>query len=116
MRTSFISMSGDVTVKEVIKHLHEDTSVPETLVIVGDNHKLIGVISTKDLLTVDSLAKMKDIVVDRKFVHTSMHIEEIFDLFTEYNLRSLPVVDKEKNPIGLIVIDDLLRAVEEQEE
>lgn len=116
MRSSFITISGETTTKEAIKYLQEERPVPETLVVTGDNRKLIGVISTKDLITMDSLAKMKDVVRDRKFVYTSMPIDEIFDLFTEYNLRSLPVVDKEKNPIGLILIDDLLRAVEEQEQ
>jgi magnesium transporter len=116
MRISFVSISGDLTVKEVMKFLQQDQSVPETLVVTGDNGKLVGVISTKDLIPVDPLAKLKDIIRDRKFVNTSITIEEVFDLFTEYNLRSLPVVDKDKNPLGLILIDDLLRAVEEQEQ
>ena len=115
MRTSYTIISGEITVKEVTKHLLQHESVPETVVIIGENRKLLGTINTKDLIILDPLAQMKDVIREKKFVYTSMHIEEIFDLFTEYNLRSLPVVDKEKTPVGLIVIDDLLRAVEEQE-
>jgi sporulation protein YlmC with PRC-barrel domain len=116
MRTSYTIIPGEKTVKEVTKYLLQQENVPETVVIVGDNKKLIGTLNTRELLILDPLAKMKDIVKDKKFAYTFMHIEDIFDLFTEYNLRSLPVVDKEKNPVGLIVIDDLLRAVEEEEQ
>ena len=68
----------------------------------------------KDLLDSDSLSYLKDIVTDRKFAYPEVEIKELITLFTKYNLRTLPVLDKEKRPIGIVKIDTILEKIEEQ--
>lgn len=116
MRSSFFSASADKTIKQVVESFPKGVAKPETVLVTGDKGKLQGVAYIKDLTGENENSPIANYIKERKFIHTDMHISEIFDLFTQYNLRCLPVVDKEKNPLGLIVIDDLLRAIEEKEE
>ena len=42
----------------------------------------------------------------------SQHL--LMQLFAQYNLRVLPVIDEEKKPIGIVLIDDILKLIEEE--
>ncbi len=116
MRTSFLFMQGTKTVKEALKVFAERAYKPETILIVNEQDKLIGTIQTKNFLNTDSLASLQDIVEDKQFVYSNAAFDDVFRLFSEYNLRAVPVVDKEKKPIGMIVIDDLLKSLDEKRE
>jgi len=59
---------------------------------------------------------LKDVVHERKFVFQDTELTRIIQLFSRYNLRLLPVVDKEKKPVGIIGIDDLLRIIENNQQ
>ena len=101
------------TVKELNSEFLEHKIKPEAILITNGNSKLVGVLYLKDLLNQDPLAILKDIVSERKFVYPSVEFRKILQIFTEYNLRVLPVVDKEKKPIGIITIDAILARIEE---
>lgn len=116
MREKFISFPKDITLKEIQATFFESKKIPETVVVIDKEGKLIGTIQTKDFFQYNSLAMIGDVLQERKFVHTQAPLEEIIRVFAQYNLRSLPVVDKERKPIGIIVIDDLLSLVEEENE
>jgi len=114
MHPSFLSFDGEKTVKEVTKALSYDEYVPETILITNGGGRFIGTLRTKDLLHSDPLALLKDCIRDKLFVYPEKPTENIFRLFSEYNLRSLPVIDQEKKPIGVIIIDDVLKHLEEK--
>ncbi len=114
MRTGFVSFDGNVTVKEAYNSLYKDKPKPEALVITNGNGKLVGTVSVKDILDIDSLALLKDVVNDRKFVHADTDLNIVIKLFGRYNLRVLPVVDKDKKPIGVITAGIVLSKIEEQ--
>lgn len=114
MRTGFISFDGNLTVKEAYNSLYKNTPKPEAIIVTNGNQKLIGILYVKDILDIDSLALLKDIVVERKFVYPDVDFNHVIKLFGQYNLRVLPVVDKEKKPIGVITAGIVLSKVEEQ--
>ena len=114
MRTTFAKFDGDLTVKEAYNGLFEQTPKPEAIVITNGNERLVGTIYTKDILDSDSLAQLKDIVSERKFVYPEVSINELITLFSKYNLRTLPVVDRDKKPIGVVRIDSILERIEEK--
>ncbi|OGH11129.1 MAG: hypothetical protein A3B38_02300 [Candidatus Levybacteria bacterium RIFCSPLOWO2_01_FULL_36_13] len=114
MRTTFWKFDGNLTVKEVYNRLYNFSPKPETIVITNGKEKYVGMIYIKDLLDSDSLSYLKDIVTDRKFAYPEVEIKELITLFTKYNLRTLPVLDKEKRPIGIVKIDTILEKIEEQ--
>lgn len=113
MRLSFFAVNGEITVKEAIKLLSPHSAVPETVIVTNGNDKISGIVYTKDFIRTDPLAQLKDIIIDRKFVYPNASFDMIMKIFSQYNLRVLPVVDKEKKPIGIVVIDDILRIIEE---
>lgn len=116
MHLSFFSADGEKTVKEIIGEINLRDSVPETLVITNGGGKISGIITTKDLIKADRLAKLKDILTEKKFVYPNESLKSIIRLFADYNLRVVPVVDTEKKPVGIVLIDDVLRIIEQENE
>jgi len=114
MRTGFVSLDGNTTVKETFNTLYKLTPKPEAIVVTNGNEKLVGVIYTKDILDSDSLAILKDLVTERKFVAPQTDFNQVISLFGRYNLRALPVVDKDKKPIGVITVGIVLSKIEER--
>ncbi len=115
MRGHFFSAPATATIKELQQEFIELSSIPETIVVINSAGKYDGIIQTKDLLKFDRLALLNDIISERKFVTTSAPFSDIMRLFAQYNLRSLAVVDKDKKPAGVIVIDDLLTFLEDED-
>jgi CBS domain-containing protein/sporulation protein YlmC with PRC-barrel domain len=114
MRTGFVSFDGNVTVKEAYNSLYKQAPKPEAILVTNGNQKLVGIIYVKDILDIDSLAILKDIVSEKKFVYPEVDFNHIIKLFGQYNLRVLPVVDKEKRPIGVITAGIVLSKIDEQ--
>ncbi len=114
MRTGFISFDGNTTVKEAYNSLYKTAPKPEAILVTNGNEKLVGIIYVKDILDIDSLALLKDITTEKKFVYPDVDFNRVIKLFGQYNLRVLPVVDKEKKPIGVITAGIVLSKVEEQ--
>jgi Mg/Co/Ni transporter MgtE len=60
------------------------------------------------------LAILKDLVTERKFVYPQTDFNQVISLFGRYNLRALPVVDKDKKPIGVVTAGIVLSKIEEK--
>ena len=114
MRTTFISLDGATTIKELFGVLYKSPTKPEGIVVTNGDQKLVGVIYTKDIIDCDSLALLKDLVTERKFVYPDFDFNQVINLFGRYNLRLLPVVDKNKVPIGVISAGIVLAKIEEK--
>jgi CBS domain-containing protein len=114
MRTGFVSFDGETTIKEAYNALYSIKPKPEAILVTNGNQKLVGTIRVKDILDIDSLAQLKDVVTERKFVHPESDFNQIISLFGRYNLRVLPVVDNDKKPIGVVTAGIVLSKVEER--
>lgn len=116
MHLGFFQADGNETVKEVIKEMTSQANVPETIIVTNGEGKISGVINSKELLIADKLSLLKDNVSDKKFVFPDTSLDDIIELFAQYNLRTVPVVDQDKKPAGVILIDDILKIIEEENE
>ena len=114
MRTGFVAFDGNVTVKEAYNSLYKNKSKPEAIIVTNGNQKLVGTVPVKDMLDIDSLAILKDVVTERKFVYPEVDFNQVIKLFGQYNLRVLPIVDKDKKPIGVITAGIVLSKIEER--
>lgn len=114
MELAYFQQPGEKTVKETLSAIAESETKPEAIIVTNGNEKVVGMILAKDLVNADNLALLKDIVTDRKFVSPNTGFWEILRLFTQYNLRILPVVDKEKKVLGIVNIDTVLSRIEEE--
>ena len=76
---------------------------------VCDNKKLIGVVSTKDLLLNDEKTKIEEVMKENfTYVYTHTDQEEVAQVFRKYDLMVLPVVDDEKMLVGIVTGDDVM--------
>lgn len=114
MRTGFISFDADTTVKEAYNSLYRQKPKPEAILVTNGNQRLVGILYIKDILDIDSLALLKDVITERKFVYPETDFNSVISLFGRYNLRLLPVIDKEKKPIGVITAGIVLSLIEER--
>lgn len=71
--------------------------------------KLIGVVSTKDLLLNDEKTKIEEVMKENfTYVYTHTDQEEVAQVFRKYDLMVLPVVDDEKMLVGIVTGDDVM--------
>ena len=111
MTTEFLSLKKEMTLLETLNFIKEKGNHSKTVYTsyVCDNKKLIGVVSTKDLLLNDENKKVEEIMKENfSYVYTHTDQEEVAQIFRKYDLMVLPVVDDEKMLVGIVTADDIM--------
>ena len=116
MDPMFIKQIGSNTVGQTLESFAADRIWPEVIIVVNDDDNYLGVINTKDFLNTDSEKHLSQVLSHSYAVTQETEFTEMFRMFTEYNLRALAVVDKERKVMGVITIDIILSLVSEEEE
>jgi IMP dehydrogenase len=104
-----ITMTEQHTVGDV-KQVVEETGTGGIL-IVDKDEKLIGIISTRDLLFEDNKDKPVTAIMTRD-VHTAAPDTSLKDaerLLHEYRVEKLPLVNGEGRVVGLITLKDIMK-------
>ena len=107
----FFTVKDDTPVKKVSKVLTEMkvTNIP----VVDKRGYLLGVVSEKDIIKCfsksDFLSLKAEDIMTTKIIHVkdSDALEKVAKIFSEKNLRKLPVI-KRKKVIGIITRDDII--------
>jgi magnesium transporter len=115
MDTFFYQTDGEITVKELLAGFGSENIKPESLIVTNGNKRIVGILDTRILINMDPLALLKDLVFQKKFVYSHASFYQILKLFSQYNLRILPVINSEKQVVGIIKIDQILQMFEEKE-
>jgi CBS domain-containing protein/sporulation protein YlmC with PRC-barrel domain len=112
MNPDFVSVTERSTVEQAIE-LVRRSEIPaeqlQTVVVVGADGRLMGSVYVVALVKAgehESLGGLVD--AGRPAVTAETDLPEIARLMTDYNLMSLPVVDGEGRPIGLLAVDDVI--------
>lgn len=111
MTTEYVSLKKTMTIKETMKHIKEVGIHKETIYTcyVLENRRLIGIVSAKDLMTLDDNTFIQDIMETEIIsVGTNTDQEETARLFSKYDLLALPVVDLDNRMVGIITVDDAM--------
>lgn len=111
MTTEFLSLKKEMTILEALNFIKEKGNHSKTVYTsyVCDNKKLIGVVSTKDLLLNDEKTKIEEVMKENfTYVYTHTDQEEVAQVFRKYDLMVLPVVDDEKMLVGIVTGDDVM--------
>ncbi len=120
MQTEFASVPQQWSVGETIDYLRETKDLPSEFVlifIVNENNNPVGSVSSSRVLTASREVKMKDIMIDNKFlIPADMDQEDVAYNFETYNLVSAGVVDNENKLIGMITADDIVTILKEETE
>ncbi len=114
---------------ENVKKIFEQTGFHHLLVL--EKRNLVGIISDRDLLKclspyLDTDAEMsRDVATLEKRAHQIMtrtpitvtaeqNIYDAMELFLKYKLSSLPVVNEENRPVGILSWRDIFKTVHER--
>ena len=120
MQTEFASVPQQWSVGETIDYLRETKDLPSEFVlifIVNENNNPVGSVSSSRVLTASREVKMKDIMIDNKFlIPADMDQEDVAYNFETYNLVSAGVVDNKNKLIGMITADDIVTILKEETE
>ena len=95
----------------------EEVTRVHSIYVVDEHNILKGRLSLKDLITANSRAIVKDIYIPQvDAVTIDQPGEEVADIMSKYDLEAIPVVDKKKQLVGRITIDDIVDLIKEEAE
>ena len=121
MTTDYASLSETLTVREAIDVLHDQLEDLETvyyLYIVDESHHLRGLVTFRNM--VSSIARkpstqLRDLMeTEIVSVNVNDDQEEVANKVARYDLLAIPVIDDERNLVGIITHDDIIDVVREE--
>jgi magnesium transporter len=118
MTPDFIAIKSNWTIAEVLEHIRKvgsQVEYIETLFVTDQQGKLLDEISIKDILLAEPSSRVTDIM---KETVVSLQVtddqEKAVELFREYDVYVLPVVNKENYLVGIVTADDVFDVIEEE--
>jgi magnesium transporter len=111
MTVEFIELKPDMTVKQALDKIRKvglDSETVYTCYVV-DKHKLIGIVSAKDLMINDGDKPITELMKENFLtVHTNDDRETVANMFRKYGLLAIPVLDSEDYIVGIVTFDDAI--------
>ncbi len=116
MDVNFYREKEETTVGETIDFLRLMRRRPEVVIVVNNEDVIQGVIAVRNLFNLDANSSLREVATPAQSVTSDAPFKEILRLFSEYNLRLLPVVDENNKVIGVISVDTVLEQIQRGEE
>jgi len=118
MTTDFIALHRDTTSAEAIerlRHIDPDIRTPYYLFIVDREDRLSGVVGLRELVVAAPDRRMEAIMnPDVTYVAADTDQEAVARIMVRHDLSSLPVVDAQRQLLGVITHDDILDVITEE--
>jgi magnesium transporter len=115
MTTEFIVVENHLTAGGAIDRLRELEPDAETIYYVyvtDEEHKLVGVISLRDLIVAKPETPVREVMMDEPVaVNVNADQDEVAEVVAHYNLLAVPVVDDNGVMMGIVTVDDALDTV-----
>lgn len=105
MHTDYIALNEALTVQQALDYIRENTDEPRIIYfyIIDNEQHLLGVVSTRQLLTSALDARLADISDRRvKSIPSKAEVMDVLTDFTIHKYLAMPVVDDEKHLVGII--------------
>ena len=111
MSTEYLTITKEMTIKEATNLVitsSKDSDYIDTIFVIDDEKKLIGIIDIKDLIVARSTHTLESIMdEDFQFVFEDDSIEKAIQTVVDYDRNAIPVLDHENHLIGVITGDDI---------
>lgn len=118
MTVEFIELSTDMTVRQALDKIRRvgiDSETVYTCYVV-EKHKLLGIVSAKDLMLSSDDTRISEIMKDNFIsIKTTDDKEEAAKLFRKYGLIAIPTVDSEGYIVGIVTFDDAIDVLTEED-
>jgi CBS domain-containing protein len=112
MSPDFVTVNQDATVARALVAARSHDVAPENLhaILVTDSDGLLaGLITAGQLISAAADTQLATLAENSPpTVTAEVEIPEVARLMTDYNLVTLPVVDADGRPIGVVSVDDIL--------
>ena len=111
MTTEYVDLREEMTVGQAMAHIKKTGIHKETIYTcyITERRKLVGIVSAKDLMTTDDNVPIKDLMETEIIsVYTHADQEQVAQLFTQYDLLALPVIDQDGRRVGIVTFDDAM--------
>ncbi len=118
MTTEYIALSGELTTKEAlekVRNIGPKTEVIETIFVLGEKKELIGTVDLRNILIAQDTKQLKSLM--RKLivsVYPDTDQEEVARLVSKYDLKAIPVVNRNKALLGIVTVDDIIDVIIEE--
>lgn len=100
---------------ERIRQLHEEIEDLSYVYVVDDFGHLVGVLSFRELVFARPGVGLDEVMVRNPIRVTPLtDREEVAELTRRYNLFAVPVVDYEDRLLGIVTVDEVIDAVEQE--
>lgn len=118
MNTEFIRINLNLTKKDAIDEIIRQSEEIEefyTIFVVNDENIFQGIVSLKDIIKAKGNAKITELVKpDVAWVYPDTDQEEVARLISQYNITSIPVLDKDMKLLGRVTFDDVIDVLEDE--
>lgn len=119
MTTNFISISGDLDIKQAMKELvaqaGENDNISTIYVTVPGSKKFLGAIDLKNLIIARKDMELSSLISTAyPCAHHRETVSECLEHLREYVEDSFPVLDSKGNILGIITAQDMVEAIEDE--
>lgn len=118
MTTEFLSLKQTLSVGEAllkIKEIAPTTEIIESIFITDNLHRLVGIVDLRDILVAAGFTPLSDLIQDHPFfIYADQDQEDAANLIYKYDLKYLPVVNKNMAILGIITSEDIIEVMEQE--
>jgi magnesium transporter len=120
MTTEFVSVSEDSRVEDALAGVRRiarggKREAMHAIYAVDSEGRMKGVLSLHELLAAPEGAFVRDVAWEEVVsVLPATHREEVARLTSNYDLVVLPVIDEQHHILGVVTVDDVIDALEEE--
>jgi magnesium transporter len=112
MTTEYVSFKKNMTVKDTIdelRRLNPESYSISYLYVVDENGRFVATVSLRDIIVSQPESTLSEIMGEKVvFVYDTDSMDSIAEIISKYNLLAVPVVDKDRIMLGMVVIDDVV--------
>ena len=118
MTVEFMILKKNMIVEEALEEIRltgEESVSLNTCFITDKKGKLEGVVSLRDIVLAEEKQKIVDLMENSPVtIKTEDDQEDVIKVFKKYDLDLVAVVDKEEKIVGVITVDDVIDALEDE--
>lgn len=120
MTSEFVSLAETASVEDAITavaKLDDDFETVHYVYATAADGKLAGVVNLRQLISADPAMQLRDLATtDIVTAAPEDDQEDVAESIAKYNLLAMPVVDENRQLIGIVTVDDALEVMQEEHE
>jgi Mg/Co/Ni transporter MgtE len=112
MNTEVLAFNENKTVEEIIcefRNMRPEADELYNLFVTDDKEELVATFSLRDLVVSQPNVTLKEIMkMDPIYIYDDQEIDDVAEIISKYNLLALPVVNRNNQLEGMVIIDDVV--------